>query len=96
MRTPTKSSKTRHRDQEQIDRVVISQADNDSAWDAPIVVKRLKPVSVSIPGGLAARAAFLAKLHRETGVDKWIERVLRERVEMEELAFIEAKKKLAS
>ncbi len=42
-----------------------------------------------------SRAAFLARLHREAGVDKWVERVVRERVELEELAFSEAKKKLA-
>jgi hypothetical protein len=38
----------------------------------------------------------LATLHRETAVDKWVERVVRERVELEELAFAEAKKKLAT
>jgi len=51
---------------------------------------------VSIPGELAARAAFLAALHRESRLDKWVERVIRERVELEELAFAEAKKQLAS
>ena len=45
---------------------------------------------------LAARAAFLATLHRESGVDKWVERIVRERVEIEESAFIAAKKTLAS
>lgn len=83
-------------DQEGIDRLVISQSDDDSAWEAPIRVKRSKPASLSIPGELAARAAFLARLHREAGIDKWVERVVRERVELEELAFIEAKKRLAS
>jgi len=45
------------------------------------VVKRSKPASLSLPGELAAGAAFLAKLHREPAVDKWVERVVRERVE---------------
>jgi len=45
---------------------------------------------------LAARAAFLARLHREAGVAKWVERVVRESDALEELAFMEAKKKLAS
>jgi len=35
-------------------------------------------------------------LHRETGLDKWVERIVRERVELEEFAFSEAKKNLAS
>ena len=83
-------------DQETIDRLVIAQSNDESAWGAPIRVKKSKPASLSIPGELAARAAFLARLHHEGGVDKWVERVLRERVELEELAFAEAKKQLAS
>ena len=92
----TKSKKTTILDQEEIDRLIISQSDDDSAWESPVRVKRSKSASLSIPGELAARAAFLARLHRETGVDKWVERVVRERVELEELAFKLAKKKLAS
>ena len=91
-----KKKKTAILDQEGIDRLVIAQSDDDRAWEAPIRVKRSKPASLSIPGELAARAAFLARLHREAGIDKWVERVVRERVELEERAFTEAKKKLAS
>ena len=91
-----KNHKTRMLDQGEIDRLVISQSDDDSAWEAPVRVKRSRTASLSIPGELAARAAFLAKLHRDARVDGWIERVVRERVELEELAFAEAKKKLAS
>ena len=75
---------------------MISQADDDAAWEAPIRVKLSKPASLSIPGELAARASFLARLHREAGVDKWVERIVRERVEIEESAFTAAKKTLAS
>jgi hypothetical protein len=76
--------------------VVVSQADDESAWEAPIRIKRSKPAALSLPGDLAARAAFLAGLHREADVDKWVERVVRERVELEEFAFKETKKKVAS
>lgn len=91
-----KNKKAAALDQEAIDRLVISQSDDELAWEAAIRVKRSKPASLSIPGELAARAAFLARLHREAGVDKWVERVVRERVELEEVAFTEAKKRLAS
>lgn len=91
-----KKRKTATLDQEAIDQLVIAHSDDESAWEAPIRVKKSKPASLSIPGDLAARAAFLASLHREAGVHKWVERVLRERVELEELAFAEAKKELAS
>ena len=64
MSSPKKQKKTVVLDQEKIDRLVISQSEDDSAWEAPIRIKRSKPVSLSIPGELATRAAFLAKLHR--------------------------------
>ena len=80
--------------EESVDRLVVSQSENDSAWEAPVRVKRAKSASLSIPGDLAARAAFLARLHREAGFEKWVERIIRERVELEEFAFREAKKEL--
>jgi hypothetical protein len=95
MNKPTKKRAPRL-DQEAIDRLVISQSEDSTAWGAPVRVKQSKPASLSIPGELAARAAFLAGLHREAGVDRWVERIVRDRVELEELAFAEAKKKLAS
>lgn len=83
-------------DQEGIDRAVVSQAGDESAWEDAVRVQRSRPAALSLPGELAARAAFLAKLHREAGIDQWVERVVRERVEIEEFAFKETKKKLAS
>jgi len=73
---------------------VISQSENDSACEAPVRVKRAKPASLSIPGDLAGRAAFLARLHRAADLESWVERFLRERIELEESAFTEAKKSL--
>ena len=90
----TSEKKTPSRSQESIDRRVISQSENDSAWEAPVRVKRAKPASLSIPGDLAARAASLARLHRATDLGSWVERVLRERIELEESASSEAKKSL--
>ena len=95
MNVPKKSKATAP-DQEAIDRLVVAQAGDGSAWDAAIRVKRSKRAALSRPGDLAARAAFLARLHHEAGVDHWVERVVRERVEIEEFAFKESKKKLAS
>jgi len=82
--------------QQTVDEVVASQAGDDLAWESSVRVKKSKATSVSIPSELAARAAVLANLHRESGLDGWVERVLRERVELEELAFSRAKKELAS
>ena len=82
--------------QDQVDAVVTADADNDSVWERAVTVRRPKSMALSIPADLMARASFVAKLHRENHVDKWVERVVRERVEIEQFAFTAAKKTLAS
>lgn len=97
MTKPRKKSTSRSRlTQDQVDEAVTAQADQHSAWDRVVSVRRSKSKSLSLPADLAARAAFLAKLHHESGVDKWVERIVRERVEIEESAFAAAKRVLAS
>jgi RNA-binding protein YlmH len=44
---------------------------------------------------LAARVAFLAKLHKEESLEGWLTRIIKERVELEEVAFTEAKRELS-
>ncbi|MEO6860092.1 MAG: hypothetical protein ABI180_00880 [Microcoleus sp.] len=51
----------------EIDVIVESQANNDSARETPIIVEK-QPTSLSIPSELAIKAAFLAGLHQETDV----------------------------
>ena len=80
--------------EKEIDEIVVAQADDDLAWEEPIQVEITKAASLSIPAKLAARAAFLAKLHREKGLEEWLTRVIRERVELEETAFAEVKREL--
>ncbi len=82
--------------QAEVDEVVIAQAGDDRAWGKPVRVKRMPNASLSLPGELAARASFLAKLHREPKLDQWLEKVIRERVELEELAYRETKREMAS
>jgi len=76
----------------EIDDLVAAQADDQSAWSKPVHAPRTKPASLSIPADLAARAAFLARLHREKSLERYIARIVRERIELEELAFVEAKR----
>jgi len=71
-----------------IDRLVISQVADDSAWEKPICVRRNKAASLSIPADLAARAAFLARLHRKNNTADWLRHIIQERVELEEAAFV--------
>ena len=82
--------------EQEIDRLVITQADDNTAWSKPIRVRKTKPASVSIPAELAARAAFLAQLHRTKSLEEWITHVIEERIELEEAAFVGVKQDLAT
>jgi hypothetical protein len=81
--------------EEEIDKVVVAQADDDVAWEKPVRHKA-RPTSLSIPGELADRAAFLARLHRKGSVEEWLTHVIQERIELEEAAFVGVKQELAA
>ena len=90
-----KKSKRQPVSEEEIDKIVESQAEQESAWERPIKVRRAKSTALSLPADLAARAAFLARLHREKNVSEWVSRIIKERVELEEVAFSEAKRSMS-
>ncbi|MBU1615127.1 hypothetical protein KJ693_07420, partial [bacterium] len=82
--------------EQKIDRIVVAQANDDSAWEKPVRVHKAKPASLSISVELAARAAFLAQLHRKASVEEWLRHIIQERVEIEEAAYVGAKHDLAA
>lgn len=82
--------------EDEIDEFVTAEADDDSAWEKPIKVRRPKGTNVPLPSELAARAAFFARLHHETGLEEWVQRIVHERVDLEEAAFAQLKKELAT
>ncbi len=91
-----KKSRRKQFSEEEIDKIVESHAEEDSAWEKPIKVRRAKLAALSLPAELAARAAFLARLHREKNVEEWLARIIKERVELEEVAFSEAKRAMSA
>jgi hypothetical protein len=92
---PAARHRARRPTQEDVDERVITQADDDSAWE-PLVHVARKQAAIGLPASLAQRAAFLARLHRERNLQSWVERVVRERVELEERAFTQARRELGS
>jgi len=82
--------------EDEIDEIVTAEADDDSAWEKPIKVRRPSGTKVPLPSELAARAAFFARLHHETGLEEWVQRIVHERVDLEEAAFAQLKKELAT
>ena len=88
--------KVRKKSEREIDELVIAQADNDSAWEKPVKVSQSECEAVSIPAEVASRAAFFARLHRESSVEDWIKKIVAERIDIEEAAFAHAKRDLAA
>lgn len=89
------SKRARNLSEEEIDRLVIADADRDAAWGKPIRVRRGKTSAVSLPAELASRAAFFARLHRWSNVEEWLKRIIEERIDIEEAVFTESKRDLA-
>ncbi|MFN8494923.1 MAG: hypothetical protein U0350_45385 [Caldilineaceae bacterium] len=82
--------------EKEFDKIVIDQAEDDTAWDEPIIVQRKNVVSFAIPAELAVRAAFLARLHHKTSVEEWLTNIIVERIAFEEAAFAGVKEALAT
>ncbi len=80
--------------EETMDQLVVSQANDDTAWEPAVKVTRTKAASLSLPAALASRAAFFARLHRHASLEDWIKPVVSERLEIEEAVFAGCKKEL--
>lgn len=70
--------------EEEIDEIVIAQAEDDYAWEEPIKVSKTKPISLVISSNLTAKATLLAQLHHASSVEEWLNQIISERIEMEE------------
>lgn len=82
--------------EEEIDKIAVAQANNNSAWEKPVQVRHRRSAAVPLSSELAARAAFFARLHHETSVEDWIKRVVLERLNLEEAVFAELKRELTA
>ena len=82
----------KHLSEEEIDEIVVNQADDDMAWEEPISVQVNIPTTMSLPPDLAARAAFFARLHNMPDAESWLQRIIQERVDFEESASVGLKR----
>ncbi len=92
----TTKNKMAHLTEEQIDEIVVDQAEDDAAWEEPILVRRPTPATISLPPELATRAAFFARLHRASSIEDWLNSIIQERIDFEEAAFAGLKQALAA
>lgn len=76
----------------EIDEVIISQANDNSAWEEPIEVQVDTETTFSLPAAMAARAAFFAQLHNMPDAESWLHQIIQERLAFEESAFSDIKR----
>ncbi|HEV7507500.1 MAG TPA: hypothetical protein VGS07_21630 [Thermoanaerobaculia bacterium] len=91
----TGPTRTKRLSEKEVDNFVVAEAENDAVWEPQIKVKPSSGTSFSLPRDLAARASFLARIHHMERVGEWITQVIRERIELEEVAFAEAKREIS-
>jgi hypothetical protein len=96
MRTKQKPQAVALQSEAGIDARVVAEVEDDAAWEAPVSVHRGEPAALELLADLAARAAFLARIHHAAGMAEWLTRVIRERIEVEEGAFAAAKREMAA
>lgn len=80
--------------EDEIDEIVAAQAEDDSAWEKPVRLRKAERASVPLSAELAARAAFFARLHRGMSMEDWVTGIIQERIDFEEAAFAELKRGL--
>ena len=79
--------------EEEIDNIVIAEADDMTKWEKPITVK---PTVVLFSKSIIEKAKYLAKLHKARGYQMWLKQIVKERIKLEEKLLsdfkLEAKK----
>jgi uncharacterized protein (DUF433 family) len=66
------SKKVKKLSEHEVDRLVIAQANDDSAWSKPARVQEANSPAALPPAEIASRAAFFARLRRESSFDDFL------------------------
>ena len=82
--------------EQEIDAIVIADADELDQWESPVFVQPDVPATMSIPFALAVRAQFFAGLHKKHSMEEWLQTIIQERVDFEETAYATLKQTVLS
>ncbi len=77
--------------EEEIDRLVIAEADDMARWGKAIAVK---PTSIRFLPSTIEKAKYLAKLHKARGYQTWLKQIVEERIKQEEKVLSDFKREL--
>ncbi|MDB9528571.1 hypothetical protein PN498_21440 [Oscillatoria sp. CS-180] len=72
-------NRSRELSEVEIDDIVEQQADDDTAWEAPIAVNRQTAFLV-LPEEIVEKASFFTNLHNADTIESWLVQVIRLRV----------------
>lgn len=70
--------------EEEIDEIVVKEANDLTKWEKPIAVKAPKAISLRLSPELIQKAKFFAETHKIENYREWLENIIRERIELEE------------
>jgi predicted DNA binding CopG/RHH family protein len=70
--------------EEKIDEIVIKEADDLSKWEKPIRVKAPQAISIRLSAELIQKVKLLAKIHKTNNYQDWLEKIIKERIHLEE------------
>ena len=68
---------------EQIDEIVIKESDDLSKWEEPIEVKAPQAVLLRLSPELIQKIKFLATIHKTDNYQNWLEKTIKERIQLE-------------
>ena len=77
--------------EEEIDKLVIAEANDMSKWGKPIAVKA---TSIRFSPSIIEKAKYLAKLHKARGYQTWLKQIVEERIKLEEKLLSDYKREL--
>jgi len=88
--------KKRKLTEQEIDEIVISEADDISKWEEPISVKPSGEASIRLSPDTIRKAKYFARLHKYRGYQPWLKRIIEDRIRTEEEILKDLKQMLES
>lgn len=69
---------------EQIDEMVTRESDDLSKWEEPIEVNAPQAISLRLSAELIQKIKFLATIHKTDNYQNWLEKIIKERIQLED------------
>jgi len=82
--------------EQEIDEIVISEANDITKWEEPISVKPPRVTPIRLSPDTVKTAKYFAKLHKYRGYQTWLKRIIEDRIKTEEAILKELKQRLES